>query len=262
MLRPVPPSAPAARAPRGGCPFAATLLALLLAAPAARAQDDDAYTDRRDAEVDARGARRVEVEARAGTLRVIGVDGLRRVRVRGVARASRREWLDDVRLVARREGDAVVVRADVPEHGWDGGWGGGTRALDLVVEVPRGIDARVEDGSGDAVIRGVGALAVTDGSGGLEIEDAESVEVRDGSGELRVADVRRDVRVADGSGGITVARVGGAVVVERDGSGGVDVRAVGGDLVVDRRRPSGITYADVRGRVQVPVARRARLRDW
>jgi hypothetical protein len=237
------------------------LLVLLLAAPAARAQGDDEYTSRRDAEVDARGARRVEVEGRAGSLRVVGVDGLRQVRVRGVARASRREWLDEVRLVARREGDAVVVRADIPERNWDGGWGG-TRALDLVVEVPRGIDADVEDGSGEAVIRGVGALAVTDGSGELDIEDAESVEVRDGSGEVRVADVRRDVRVADGSGDITVARVGGAVVVERDGSGGVDVRAVGGDLVVDRRRPSGITYADVRGRVQVPLARRARLRDW
>jgi hypothetical protein len=268
----MPPTVPSSCRPalrrRALAPLAAALA--LAAAPGAAAAQSyggyDEYTARRDAEVDARGARRVEVEGRAGTLRVVGVGGLGAVRVRGVARASRREWLADLRVVARRDGDVVVVRADIPD--WrdtdhHGGWdGGGTRALDLVVEVPRGIDAEVVDGSGDAEVRGVGALVARDGSGDFAVEDAASVDVADGSGTLRVRGVRGDVRVEDGSGDIDVDRVDGAVVVARDGSGGVDVRAVRGDLVVERRRASGITYADVRGRVRVPAPRRERWRDW
>jgi hypothetical protein len=248
-------------------PPARTLAAGLLAALALlpregralalqRHGDDDDFTARRDTTVVARGARRVEIEGRAGTLRVVGVAGAREVRVRGTARASREEWLRDIRLVARREGDAVVVRADIPE--WNGDdWrdGGGHRALDLVVEVPRGIAARVEDGSGELAIRGVGALDLRDGSGSVEIDEVESAVIVDGSGSLRVRDVRGDVRVEDGSGSVEVERVGGTVTVERDGSGSIDVRTVAGDFVVERDGSGGIDHDGVRGRVSLPRMR-------
>ena len=240
-----------------------------------RAQGGDYgdYTAPRNATVDARGARRVEIEGRSGILRVTGVDGLGEVRVRGTARASREAWLADIKLVARREGDVVIVQADIPDMEWrdSHGWGNNTRALDLVIEVPKGIATRVEDGSGEAEIRGVGALDVRDGSGTLEIEDVASATVVDGSGELRVRTVRGDVRVTDGSGAITVEdvtgtvtidedgsgeieveRVRGAVTVGEDGSGSIGVRNVGGDFVVRRDASGGIDYADVRGRVDVP----------
>jgi hypothetical protein len=246
-------------------PLAAAAAALALAGTTvgARAQSGDDYTASRDATVSARGARRVEIEGHAGDLRVTGVEGLTEVRVRGTARASRRAWLDDIRLDARREGDVVVVRADIPDgrDGWNGGYA--MRALDLVIEVPRGLDAVVSDGSGDLRVRGVGALELRDGSGSIEVEDVASAVIRDGSGEVRARDVRGDLRVSDGSGSIEAERVRGTVTVERDGSGTVDVRGVGGDLVVQNGRAGRIQYADVRGRVDVPQdRRRARERRW
>ena len=217
----------------------------------------DDYTAPRSATVDARGARRLEVEGKAGGLRIRGVDGLTEVRVRGTARASRRDLLEEIRLVARREGDAVIVRADIPEREY--GWGDGnySRALDLVLEVPRGIAADVVDGSGEVEIRGVGALDLKDGSGEIDVEDVASARIADGSGEIRVRDVRGDLRLNDGSGSIDAAGVRGSVVVESDGSGGVDVRDVGGDFTIQDGRGRGVSYHDVRGQVRVPVDHRS-----
>ena len=226
---------------------------------AARAQssDDDGFSAPRDATGDARGARAVEIEALAGSLRVVGVAGLTEVRVRGRARASRRERLDEIRLEARRQGDAVVVRADIPERDDDRGWRGNDdwRLLDLVVEVPRGLAARIEDGSGAVEVRGVGALTLRDGSGGIEVDDVASADVEDGSGSLRVRNVRGDLRVRDGSGSVEAERVGGSFTVERDGSGGIDARDVAGDFLVERDGSGGIDHAGVRGRVTVPRRR-------
>jgi predicted RNA-binding protein len=238
---------------------------LAAAAPrAVHAQTYDEYTDARDATVDARGARRLEVEGRSGLLRIRGVDGLREVRVRGTARSSRRAWLDEIRLVARREGDAIVVRADIPDLR-DGEWSDGyhVRSLDLVLEVPRGIAADVVDGSGSVEIRGVGALDLKDGSGEILVEDVASARIEDGSGEIRLRDVRGDVRVADGSGDIDVSGVRGSVAVDRDGSGEIAVREVSGDLTIDRARARGIAYTQVSGRVSVPRdERRTRRSSW
>ena len=242
----------------------AALLAAALAAPllpaAAAAQrswdEEREYTAERTATVDARGARRVEVEARSGTLRVVGVAGLSQARIRGTARASRESWLADIKLDARREGDVVVVRADIPdweERDWTDG--GGTRALDLVIEVPRGIAARVEDGSGEAELRGLGALELRDGSGAIEVADVGSLDVTDGSGELRISGVRGDVRVRDGSGAVIARDVTGTLTVLSDGSGSIEVDGVGGDFVVERDGSGGIDYADVRGAVSVPRRR-------
>lgn len=252
----------------------AALVAAALVPADAHAQRDgaDDYTAPRNATVDARGARRVEVEAEAGVLRVTGVAGISEVRVRGTARSSHRERVDEIRLVARREGDVVVVRADIPDHSW--GDGNRWQALDLVIEVPEGIDVRVEDGSGEATLRGLGALDVRDGSGALEIEDVASARIVDGSGEIELRRVRGEVRLSDGSGAIRMRDVSGsvtidedgsgeivaegvrgAVVIDRDGSGGIDVRDVGGDFTVGRDGSGGIDYAEVRGAVRVPRRR-------
>ncbi|MDQ6871303.1 MAG: hypothetical protein M3037_04750 [Gemmatimonadota bacterium] len=67
-----------------GAAFAA---APFLIAPAAHAQWSDAYTAPRNAVVDASGARLVEVEGAAGSLRVEGKPGLRQVQVTGTATA-------------------------------------------------------------------------------------------------------------------------------------------------------------------------------
>ena len=98
---------------RRAAPLSLLLAAAFPAARVAHAQRD--YTAPRDATVDARGARALEVDARAGLLRITGVAGLTQVRVRGTARASDRALLDDIRVGALdlRDGSGGIDVEDV-----------------------------------------------------------------------------------------------------------------------------------------------------
>ncbi|HZF73820.1 MAG TPA: hypothetical protein VEZ51_10335, partial [Gemmatimonadaceae bacterium] len=106
------------------------------------------YTAPRNASVDAAGAKTVEVEAAGGILRVEGKPGLRQIQVTGTARASSPRLLNEIKLIAERRGDRVFIKADMPDdNGWrDDDWSVG---LDLVIQVPQGINADISDGSGD-----------------------------------------------------------------------------------------------------------------
>ena len=236
------------------------------------------YSAPRNAAVDAAGARTVEVDAAAGILRVEGKPGLRQVQVSGTARASSQRLLNEIKLIAERRGDLVFIKADMPENNgshWDDDW---SVALDLVIQVPQGINADISDGSGDTKIYNVGALDASDGSGDLSVDGAAgSVRISDGSGSLTIENVGGDVRVSDGSGEINVRNVSGSftvasdgsgsisatdvrgsVVIENDGSGEIEVNQVGKDFRVERKGSGSIDYADVRGSVDVPERRRDR----
>ena len=232
------------------------------------------HTDPRSATVDASGARSVFVEARAGLLRIRGRSGISSVRVSGTAYASRREWLDDIRLVARRVGDEVRIVADVPETRGPT-FGETLRGLDLIIEVPSALLVEVEDGSGEAEISGVAELEIADGSGELVIEDIGGpVRVTDGSGELQIRGIRGDLWIRDGSGEIRVRDVTGSLVVDEDGSGEINAEGirgsvrvvddgsgsihvgdVGGDFVVEHDGSGGISFDNVKGSVRVPRRR-------
>lgn len=220
-------------------------------------------------ELSAASAGSLDVEAGAGRLMVTGRDGTGDVRVTAVLCASSQEALEGLEVTL--EGDRL--RTDYPD--WRGRWGGRNYArIDLEVAVPRGMDVRVEDGSGSMVLSGVGQVrvkdgsgeirvrdamevVVEDGSGSLQIEDvAGNVEIEDGSGSLRVREVAGDVEVSDGSGSIEIEAVGGSVRVDGMGSGGLSVRDVEGDLVVGDGRRERIRYSDIRGSLDLPPARR------
>lgn len=257
--------------------IAAAALTSAFAASSVHGQQDCRYEARREATVDAATAARLAVEVGSGSLRVEGRQGLQHVRVSGRACASSEDLLDQLRVEATRAGGTVRVRTPEIRHQ---SWSGRQYArLDLVIEVPAGIESDISDGSGGAELMHLGRLTVHDGSGSLRIEDiAGALTVRDGSGEIRINNVRGDVDIEDGSGEIEVAGVTGSVVlndgsgsivvsdvgrdvrVVEDGSGGVDVKRVGGDLVVQRRRASGIHYSDVRGTVDIPKRRDRRGR--
>ena len=238
---------------------AALLSALALAAPALAQSDDDdgRYTEPRNAEVDARGARVIRIHAEGGILRVEGRSGLNEVRVRGTARASRRGDLEEIQLTAERQGDVVVVRAEIPERG-RGGFGSRNdyRGLDLVLEVPETMALEVEDGAGDLEMHNVGDVELRDGSGGIELADVGAVRIEDGSGELKLRNARGDVTIRDGSGRIDVGGVRGTLTVESDGSGSIDVFDVGGDFIVERDGSGGIAQSRVKGDVRIPRKRR------
>lgn len=259
-----------------GAAFAA---APFLIGTAAHAQWSTPYSAPRNAVVDAAGARSVEVEAGAGSLRVEGKAGLRQVQVTGTARSSSQQFLTQIKLIAERRGDVVFIKADIPES--DGNRDDDySAALDLVIEVPQGIDAEVGDGSGDTKILNVGSLDASDGSGSFSVIGAAgSVRITDGSGDLTIENVGGDVKVNDGSGDITVRNVTGSFTVESDGSGGIyatdvrgsvivqndgsgsiEVNKVGKDFTVESKGSGSIDYADVSGRVDIPERHRDRRR--
>lgn len=255
----------------------AAAIASALTASSLSAQQDCRYEARREATVDAASAARLAVEVGSGSLRVEGKQGLQRVRVSGRACASSEELLDQLRVEATRDGGTVRVRTpEIRNESWSGRQ---YARLDLVIEVPAGIESDITDGSGSAELMHLGRLTVRDGSGSLRIEDiAGALSVHDGSGELHISDVRGDVDVEDGSGEIEIAGVTGTVVLDDgsgsivvtdvsrdvrvvdDGSGGIDVKRVGGDFIVQGRRASGIRYSDVRGTVDIPQRRDRRGR--
>ena len=237
------------------------------------------YSAPRNAVVDASGAKSVEVEAAAGDLRVEGKPGLRQVQITGTARSSSQQMLSRIRLIAERRGDVVFIKADMPDD--DGFYSDDySAALDLVIEVPQGLNADIGDGSGEAKILNVGSLEMADGSGSLSVIGASgSVHITDGSGDLTIENVGGDVTVqdgsgdikvrnvtgsftvqTDGSGGIFATDVRGSVVVENDGSGTIEVSKIGKDLRVESKGSGSIDYADVSGQIDIPERHRGRDR--
>ena len=231
------------------------------------------YTSPRNAEVDTRGARTIEVRAGAGSLRIEGRPGITQVQIRGTARSSSRDRLTDIKLIAERRGDVVFIKSDMPDgnnsHFWSGDW---NMALDLVIEVPTTIALDVEDGSGDTKIIGVGPLQLVDGSGEVEINGAKgNVTVEDGSGNLTIENVEGTLHVSDGSGNINVKNVvgnfavdedgsgdidavgiGGTMRVAEDGSGNIDVGRIAGDFIVDHKGSGSIRSSEVKGKINIP----------
>ncbi len=76
-------------------------------------------------------------------------------------------------------------------------------------------------------------LTVEDGSGSITISKVGGdLSIEDGSGSILVEDVKGNLVVEDGSGGIEIRDVGGDVSIE-DGSGSISVVNVGGSVTVD-----------------------------
>ncbi len=138
-----------------------------------------------------RGVEGLHLSAGSGSLEVLGVEGLGEVRAVGRACASQEEFLDDLLLTSRADGSTLVVETHYPDSR---SWRGGNRyaRLDLRVEVPAGMAAEIQDGSGEATLSNLGSLVVRDGSGGLMIDE-----------------IRGDLTVEDGSGGVEIRGVCG-----------------------------------------------------
>lgn len=269
---------------------AVALLAPVLIGGIAAAPEECDYVADRSAVVPAADATRIRINAAAGSLRVEGRPDLAEVRVRGRACASDEELLPAIRLTAGRNGAEVQVQVELPET--NGGFFRDDYArLDLVVEVPAGMDATVEDSSGELEMRNTGAVDVRDGSGELTVEQATGqVRIDDGSGEIILFGIAGDVVVADGSGdveaddvrggltiedssggidvrgvtgsvtltdssgGIEIATVGGSVLVLDDGSGGIRVEDVQGDFTVEDDGSGDLSWDGVQGQVRVPTS--------
>lgn len=236
--------------------IAATLTAGLTTNAQAQRWDDCKYKAERNANVDVGTARLLQIEAGSGSLKIEGKTGLARVVIRGRACASDKDLLDEINLEARREGDGVVVRANVHRDEDNRSWRNNSyRRLDVVMEVPAGMAANIDDGSGEIDLSNLGAIDLDDGSGGITADNIGAIRIQDGSGEIRLSRVDGTVDIEDGSGEITVRVAKGTVRVS-DSSGSIDVSDVGGDFIVTHDGSGGIDYDNVKGRVDVPRRRR------
>lgn len=251
--------------------MSAVFIAAIVPAVASAQWRDDAYTAPRNATVNASGAKRIEIDASAGFLRVKGGTSGSEVKINGLARASSQALLSEIKLIAERRGQVVYIKADIEEH--NNNWGDNYyRALDLTIDVPRQIPLEIEDGSGEVEIRGTAGVRLKDGSGSIEMQDiGGAVEIEAGSGEIQLRNVRGNVEIDDGSGEI-VARgvtgnfvvdddgsgsieaydVSGSFTVRNDGSGGIKADGVGGDLLVRTKGSGSVSYYNVKGTVRVP----------
>ena len=165
------------------------------------------------------------------------------VHARGADQASAR--FEALRVEVAPEGNALHVVVHRPDRiarrglwailrGDRGAW------VDLTIEVPRRMAARVRSSSGDVRISDLdGAVTVTTTSGDASIRnvggpvriDATSgdVEVHEGAGPVRVNSTSGDVRVETVAGDVRVETSSGDVQL-RDLHGGLDVVTASGDV--------------------------------
>jgi hypothetical protein len=243
-------------------------------AAAQRGGDRCDFASELSVEVSASDAQRLTISAGSGSLVVEGRSGASAVTATATACASEEWMLDEMEIALDRRGSTVDLETLYPEDAWRRD---GYARIDLRVEVPLGMAAEVEDGSGSATLSGLGELRVNDGSGDLYIEDIRgTLDIEDGSGGLEITGVQGDVFVEDGSGSMEIVGVTGSVTVE-DGSGSMDIRDVGehvmayeigsgilrvsgveGDLTVEDGRNERIRYSGVEGTVDIPAPRRRR----
>jgi hypothetical protein len=236
-----------------------------------RGSGDCRYQAERTIQIDASASQRLQVDAGAGALKVVGVEGLTEVRAVGHACASDEGYLEDLQVTVADHSGRLALETHYPEHRGIGWRGEDYARIDLTVEVPKGMSVDLSDSSGDLEVSGTGALNIDDSSGSILVRDVGGpvniddssgeidvsrvegdVNIEDGSGGIGIRDVQGSVRLEDGSGGIDVANVGRNVTVADDGSGSIEVRDVKGDFTVRNDGSGGIRYSGVQGTVSIP----------
>ncbi len=210
------------------------------------------YSEVRDLTLDADGLDGFSIEAGAGSLEITGVDGADSIVVTATIQLEERNEQRAREMIEERATLTLERSGSVGElvAKFDGGWWGGSGAIALEIQVPRGLELYVEDGSGSMKIRRTGGdLAIDDGSGSIIVEGVGSLIIEDGSGSIDVEDANGDVRIVDGSGSIKVRGVQGSVTVD-DGAGSINVSDVELDVIIEDGGSGGLNVSDVRGRVE------------
>ncbi len=177
-------------------------------------------------------------ETGAGSLEIIGVEGLSQIKL--VADIySNKDGNDDskVILTLEKKANKAKLKADFEQSGFNND----SPYIDLKLQVPANLaldiddgsgailiskmtaDINVKDGSGKLIMNGGNNVSIEDGSGDIEISQINgSLTIEDGSGAIKVTDIRGNIAIDDGSGNIEVANVQSPVTIT-DGSGDINV---------------------------------------
>jgi len=188
------------------------------------------------------------VENGRGDLRLVGSDAPEvQVEAHKFFEGSefdRERWMRETKI--RIEGDEQHrhVKVDYPEMHFSWGFWNGNRGVNLVVRVPRELNAILKDGRGH--------LNVRDITGKLEIASSRSdVEIESFDGELRVRDSRGNLKVRDSSvhGGVRVTLERGSADIRlKQFAGDSDLEVSRGDLTFTIPQDSAFTLDAERSR--------------
>lgn len=202
--------------------------------------------------LDAQSLKTLNVDAGAGSLSIVGRDGIDEITVKADIYTSSDNDGSYELLLSDSGKTAYLVAHNSSQSGYSNiSWGNGHR-IDLEVIVPNSMMLDVTDGSGEMTINDINAnVKVKDGSGTLTIENINgqltvddgsgpmnihninaSLDIKDGSGELVISKVVGDVTIDDGSGSIELVNIKGHVDIE-DGSGSIEVSDVSGNAKID-----------------------------
>jgi DUF4097 and DUF4098 domain-containing protein YvlB len=172
----------------------------------------------------------------AGSLYITNAEWQNTIRVFAEIEVEDKIKLDDQEFAEKyidlrldRQGSRAILKSDLKRtflHPADA-------RINLTIEIPRGVDLFIDDGSGSIHIQYVaGHLDIKDDSGRITVEKVVgNVRVADGSGEIILEDIQGNVEVKDGSGDVDVNKVGGNVRVT-DSSGKISIQYVNGNVTV------------------------------
>ena len=226
--------------------------ALFLASYAGAAAGD--YEEIRDLTVDASGIETLIINVGAGSLDVVGVDGLDTVVVKAtivipdVNEDKARKIVEkDLVLTLESTSGKAVLKSEIDSRFWDFGSNG---RVDLEVRAPSTMAVSIDDGSGSMDISNFSAdVRIEDGSGSIDVKNVGALDIDDGSGSIDVSGAKGDVYVNDGSGSITIESVSGTVTID-DGSGSIKVSDVSEDLIIVDDGSGSLSFSNVRGTVE------------
>ena len=248
--------------------FKTPLLALTLLAPtncAVELGGDCRHEEPRQASLDTQGLSEIVIRAEAGRLRVTGSSAASAIEVDGLACSSRRSDLDDIHLVAERDGSRAIIESRIETRGRYR-----NARLDLDITVPDDLPLIIEDTSGDIELIDVAGVEIEDRSGDITVEGVSGdLRLHDSSGDVTLIDVSGAIRLDDGSGDVhirnaasvtvdddgsgdlEIEHIAGDVEIKDDGSGDIEVFDVGGDLTVRDSGSGDVDYDDIDGVVDV-----------
>jgi len=241
------------------------LLACALALPiTAYADDADCrHSQPRQLTLDMDGVSRVMFDIGAHKLRLDASPGAPGA-LEGRACASSADWLDDLKIEQRREGDRLHVRLYRDRQVRGIFLGRHYARLDLSGSVPDNVLVQLSVGSGDARVTGASSMSADVGSGDVEARAiAGLVTAKVGSGDLELGDIGALNVLSIGSGDVEAERVRGDVEVGSIGSGDLEIRGVGGNAGVRSIGSGDASLSGVRGNVSIGSigSGDARLRD-
>ncbi len=181
----------------------------------------------------------VEFDVGAGSLDIVGTTG-NQIRINATIESDDfrdmsglvEAFEDKMMFSIERQSEYAMVYAKSKSNM---SWGKSKNIMiHLQVELPRGMDLVIDDGSGPMSIENIdGEIKIDDGSGSITLRDiGNDVQIDDGSGPIMITDVNGDLSIDDGSGAVEMKNIIGSVDIE-DGSGSILAKDVGGDFKVD-----------------------------